>query len=167
MRTIVALVVTISLFAVSPANVSSARQVQPASASATSIDDVLKSVRGGLQGERADIIAKNVSLTSDQAAKFWPIFASYQKEQNAIMDDQLRDIQRFIEEFDRMDDAGALALINGHFARDARMNALRMQWLGEFQKAIGAKLAVRVMQIDRRLSLVHQLQFASKIPLSY
>ena len=45
------------------------------------------------------------------------------------------------------------------------MNALRKKWLGDFQKAVGTKLAVRVMQIDRRLSLAHQLQFTSKIPL--
>jgi hypothetical protein len=47
------------------------------------------------------------------------------------------------------------------------MNALRQKWFGEFQKVLGTKLAVRAMQIDRRLSLVYQIQFASRIPLSY
>ena len=47
------------------------------------------------------------------------------------------------------------------------MNALRKKWLGEFNKVLGAKLAVRVMQIDRRLSLAHQLEFATRIPLSH
>ena len=39
------------------------------------------------------------------------------------------------------------------------------KWLGEFQKVLDAKTAARVIQIDRRLSLVHQLQFTEKIPL--
>jgi hypothetical protein len=47
------------------------------------------------------------------------------------------------------------------------MTTLRKKWLGEFQKVLGTKLAERVMQIDRRLSLAHQLQFASKIPLAH
>ena len=135
-------------------------------ADTTTIDDVLKAVRGDLQSTRAEIIAKNVTLTAAQAAKFWPLFESYQKEQNVIMDDQLKGLQQYIENFESLNDAGALGLINAHFDRDARMNALRKKWLGEFQNVLGAKLAVRVMQIDRRLSLVHQLEFAARIPLA-
>jgi Spy/CpxP family protein refolding chaperone len=144
-----------------------AQQVRTVATDPTPIDEVLQAVRADLQGERADILAKNLTLTSEQAAKFWPMYASYQKEQNAIMDDQLKAIQRYIESFDTLDDAGALGLINGHFQRDARMNALRQKWLAEFQKTLGTKLAVRAMQIDRRLSLAHQVQFAAKIPLAH
>ncbi len=142
---------------------------QPSSTliSSTTIDEVLEAVRADLQGERADIIAKNITLDSDQAAKFWPVYNAYQKEQNAIMDDQLKGIQRYIETFDKLDDAAALGLINAHFDRDARMNALRQKWFGDFQKALGTKLAVRVMQIDRRLSLAHQTRFTARIPLAH
>jgi Spy/CpxP family protein refolding chaperone len=134
-------------------------------ATVTTMDDVLQAIRGDLQNDRADILAKNMSLTSEQAAKFWPMYEKYQSEQNVIMDDQLRGIQRYIESYETLDDAGALGLINGHFDRDARMNTLRQKWFGDFQKVLGTKLAVRAMQIDRRLSLVHQIQFASRIPL--
>ncbi|HET6955477.1 MAG TPA: hypothetical protein VFI56_02820 [Vicinamibacterales bacterium] len=135
--------------------------------SSTTIDEVLEAVRADLQGERADIIAKNITLDSEQAAKFWPVYNAYQKEQNIIMDDQLKGIQRYIETFDNLDDAAALGLINAHFDRDARMNALRQKWFGDFQKALGTKLAVRVMQIDRRLSLAHQTRFTARIPLAH
>ena len=145
----------------------SAQQTRTVGVPATTTEEVLQAVRSDLQGSRADIIAKNVTLTADQAARFWPMFDSYQKEQNVIMDEQLRGIQRYIENFDTLDDAGALGLITAHFDRDARMNALRQKWLGEFRKALGTKLAVRVMQIDRRLSLAHQIQFTAKIPLAH
>jgi hypothetical protein len=42
---------------------------------------------------------------------------------------------------------------------------LRQAWLPEFLKVLPAKLAVRVLQLDRRVSLSQQLQFTSKIPL--
>jgi hypothetical protein len=74
--------------------------------------------------------------------------------------------QRFVETFDSLDDVGALGLINAHFDRDMRMVALRQKELGDFQQVLGTKLVVRVMQIDRRLSLSHQLQFTAKIPLA-
>jgi hypothetical protein len=133
----------------------------------TTMDDVLQAIRGDLQGDRADILAKNMTMSSEVAAKFWPMFEKYQSEQNAIMDDQLRGIQRYIENSDTLDDAGALVLINAHFDRDGRMNVLRQKWFGEFQKVLGTKQAVRAMQIDRRLSLVHQMRFAASIPLAH
>ena len=141
------------------------QQAQPAAYTPTNIDEVLKAVRYDLQSQRADVMAKNLTLDASQAAKFWPLFDAYQKEQNVIMDGQLKDIQQYIENADKMDDATALALINAHLDRDAKMVALRQKWLGQFRDAVGAKVAARMLQIDRRLSLVQQIQFASKIPL--
>jgi Spy/CpxP family protein refolding chaperone len=146
-----------------------AQQVRPASTTPapTSIDEVLTAVRADMQANRSDVMAKNLSLTAGQAASFWPVYDAYQKEQNVIMDEHLRGIQRYIESFDQLDDAGALALIKSHLDRDARMNALRQKALGDFQKVLGAKLAVRAIQIDRRLSMVYQIQVAAKIPLAH
>jgi Spy/CpxP family protein refolding chaperone len=130
------------------------------------VDEVLNAVRSDLQSSRADVVAKNITLTAEQAAKFWPVFEAYQKEQNVIMDEQMKGIQKYVDSFETLDDAGALALIHAHFDRDTRMTALRQKWLDEFQKVLPTKTAVRVMQIDRRLSLVHQAEFAARIPLS-
>ena len=132
---------------------------------APTVDDVLKTMRADLQANRADLMAKNMSLTAEQAAKFWPVFEKYQKEQNVIMDEQLKGIQKYADGYQTLDDATALALINAHFERDAKMNALRQKWLAEFQKVLPTRLAVRAMQIDRRLSLLAQLQIAAQIPL--
>jgi hypothetical protein len=143
-----------------------ARQAPSANTGPT-VDEVLTAVRADLQANRADLMAKNLTLTAEQAAKFWPLYSAYQKEQNVIMDDQLKGIQRYIESFDKLDDAGALGLMQAHLDRDAKMVGLRQKWLGDFQKAVGAKLAVRAMQIDRRLSLAYQLQTVAQIPLAH
>ncbi|HET7241642.1 MAG TPA: hypothetical protein VFI77_10790 [Gemmatimonadales bacterium] len=129
------------------------------------VDDVIQAMRLDLQSSRADILAKNMQLTAEQAAKFWPVFNAYQKEQNVIIDDQLKDIMKYVQSYDSLSDAGALALMQAHFTRDTKMNALRQKWLGEFQKVLPTKLAVRAMQIDRRLSLAAQTEVTSRIPL--
>ena len=168
MRNTLAFSAAVCLFSVSAIAWTAAQQKKPGpSVAETPIEDVLKAVRADLQGDRADIVAKNMTLNSEVAAKFWPMYQGYQTEQNAIMDEQLKGIQRYIESFDTLDDAGAVGLITAHFNRDERMNALRQKWFGEFQKVLGPKLAVRAMQIDRRLSLVHQIQFAARIPLAH
>jgi hypothetical protein len=141
-------------------------QVRPASTTPPpTIEEVVKTVRADLQATRAEMIAKNVTLSSEQAAKFWPVFEQYQKEQSAIMEAQMKGIQEYVDRSLQLDDAGAIGLMNAHLERDARMATLRQRWLGEFQKVLPTKLAVLVMQIDRRISLVHQLEFASRIPL--
>ena len=141
---------------------------QPASAttaSTPSLEEALKSYRADMQGTRADIMAKNLTLTADQAAKFWPVFQNYQKEQNTIMDAQLKSIHKYVEGYNTLDDAGALAMFNAHLDRDAKMTALRRHWLAEFQKVLPTKMAVRAMEIDRRLSLVAQTEVAAELPL--
>ena len=55
--------------------------------------------------------------------------------------------------------------MNGQLDRDAKVAAFRQKWFPEFQKVLPGKLATRFMQIDRRLSLVTQLQLASQIPV--
>jgi hypothetical protein len=142
-----------------------AQQASTTTAAAPTADDALKALRADLQSSRADIMAKNLTLTADQAAKFWPVFSAYQKEQNAIIDEQLKGIQKYVDSSETLDDAGALSLMKAHLDRDAKMLALRQKWLGEFQKVLPAKLAVRAMQIDRRLSLAAQMETAAAIPL--
>jgi len=129
------------------------------------VEEALKSMRADMQGTRADVMAKNLTLTAEEAAKFWPVFEKYQKEQNVIMDAQLKGIQKYAETYQTLDDAGALALLTAHLERDEKMTALRKQWLGEFQKVVPGKVAARAMQIDRRLSMLAQLELSSQIPL--
>jgi len=165
MRYSVALLAAVCLFSVVGVSGIAAQQAQPATTTPAVMDEMLAAVRSDMQATRADVMAKNLPMTAAQAAKFWPVYEAYQKEQNTIMDDHLKGVQRYIEGFDTLDDAGALALIKAHLDRDERMDALRQKALVDLQRAVGTKLAARAIQIDRRLSLAYQLQIVSKIPL--
>ena len=153
------------LFAAAAQAQAPAKQTSATTQSGEKVEDVIQAMRLDLQSSRADIMAKNMTLSAEQAAKFWPVFDAYQKEQNGIIEGQLRDIKKYVESYDTLSDASALALMQAHFARDTKMNALRQKWLGEFQKVLPTKLAVRAMQIDRRLSLAAQTEVTSRIPL--
>ena len=165
MRNSVAILAAVCLFNVVGVSGIAAQQAQPVSTTPAAVDETLAAYRADLQASRADVIAKNLAMTAAEAAKFWPVFDAYQKEQNVIMDDHEKGVQRYIEAFDTLDDAGALALIKAHLDRDERMNVLRQKVLLDLQRAVGTKLAARAVQIDRRLSLVYQLEIVSKIPL--
>src|SRR5262249_42526489 len=88
-----------------------------------SVDDALKAMRADMQSTRADLMAKNLTLTAEQAAKFWPVYNSYQKEQSVIMDEQLKNIQKYADSYATLDDASAKAYVTATLDRDAKMTA--------------------------------------------
>jgi Spy/CpxP family protein refolding chaperone len=163
---LVAAAVLVATTRSSAAQAAAPQAAAPQAATPTpSVEEVLKSMRSDMQSTRADIIAKNLSLTADQAAKFWPVFNAYQKEPNVIMDAQLKSMQDYVDHYATLDDAAARTFINSHLERDAKMTALRQHWLAEFEKVVPIKVAARAMQIDRRLSNLAQLEISSQLPL--
>lgn len=126
---------------------------------------VLADFRADLQAVRSDVLAKNISLTAAEAAKFWPLYEKFQAEQSVIMDAQLKGTQAFAEAYEKLDAAAALKYLDVLLTRDEAMAALRRKWLPEFQKVVSATAAARVIQIDRRLSQALQVQLSSQIPL--
>ena len=139
----------------------------PAKPAAAPVDTAkaLADFRADMQAKRSDVMAKNLSLSADQAAKFWPLYEKYQAEQNAIIDAQLKGTVDYADNYDKLDDAHALAFIEMLMKRDEAMAALRRKWLPEFQKVVPTTTAVRVIQIDRRLSNIGQVALSSQIPL--
>lgn len=132
---------------------------------AAEISKALDSLRSDLQAVRSDVIAKNVKLTTAEAAKFWPLYEKYQAEQNDIMDTQLKGIKEYAANYDKMDDGKALAYLDSLLKSDEAMAALRRKWLPQFQKIVSGSTAVRIIQIDRRLSQSVQVDLSAQIPL--
>ncbi len=135
------------------------------SVSAPEPEKVMEQFRNDLQAKRADLMAKGMTLTADQAAKFWPMFETFQKEQSAIVDGQLQATQKFADRYGNLTDADAMQYVNALLQRDAKMHDLRQKWLGKFQTVVPPKIAARAIQIDRRLGLTTQIALSSQIPL--
>jgi len=142
-------------------------QAAPAPAAPATADQkaTLQSIEKDLLTARADIISKNLGLTADQASRFWPVYEKYQAELKGIIDTQLQSVKKYAENYQTLTDAQAIELADATLDRDSSMAALRKKWFPEFQKILPGKVAARFMQIDRRLSLLTQLELASQIPL--
>ena len=128
-------------------------------------EQVVAEFRTDLMAKRADIMAKGLTLTSDQAAKFWPLFEQFQKEQDVIVNEQIESIKAYADHFENLTDADALTYVKQLLTRDQKMLDLRSKWLEKFQKVVPIKTAARAIQLDRRLSNVAQIQLSQQIPL--
>ena len=137
----------------------------PQAQAAPTQEEIVADFRNDLMAKRADVIAKGLTLTSDQAAKFWPLFDAYQKEQDVIVNEQLEQVKAYADHFQSLSDEDALNYLNSLLTRDQKMLDLRRKWLAKFQKVVSAKTAARAIQIDRRLSIVTEIRMSQQVPL--
>lgn len=154
----------LTLAAVALAFAASAFAADPPAAAPTQ-EQVIAQFTKDLQATRADIMAKGMTLTADQAAKFWPLYQQFQHEQDAIVNGQITATQAYADHFATLTDTDALGYINALLDRDAKMHDLRVKWLAKFQTVVPAKVAARAIQLDRRVSQVAQVKVSSQIPL--
>jgi hypothetical protein len=128
-------------------------------------EEAISQFRNDLMADRADVMAKGLKMTADEAAKFWPLFEGFQKEQSAIVETQVKALKDYADQFKTLSDADALSYVNSLLELDQKMHDLRVKWLKKFQTAVPPRTAAGAIQLDRRLSHVTQVQLASQIPL--
>src|SRR3974390_1412483 len=138
-KSLMVTIVYLSLLA--PAWAADAPPTKSASAEPVNVDQALSKFRNEMQSVRADLVAKGLTLSADQAAKFWPLFEQYQNEQNVIIDTQLKLVHTYVANYDKLTDADALAFVKGLLDRDGKMQALRATWLDKFQTVVSAGTA--------------------------
>jgi len=110
-------------------------------------------------------MAKGLTLNAEQAAKFWPMFDAFQKEQKAIIDEQLKSLVEYRDTYKTISDADAMAYVNSLLERDQKIHDLRVKYLTKFQTVVPTRVAARAIQLDRRLGLVGQVKVSSQVPL--
>lgn len=128
-------------------------------------EQIVAGFRTELMARRADVMAKGLTLTSEQAARFWPLFDQFQKEQDLVVNDQIQATDQYAKNYENLSDEGAIEYVNSLLGRDKKMYDLRVKWLAKFKTVIPPAMAARAIQLDRRLGNVTQVQLSQRIPL--
>ncbi len=128
-------------------------------------DQDVEMLRSNLRAQRKQIMAENMTLTADEATKFWPIFDQYRKEAIKPNDTRWQVIKEYAANYNTMTDAQAQDYMNRANAVDEQLLALRMKYVPVFEKVISAKKTALWYQIDRRIDLLINLQLSSEIPM--
>lgn len=128
-------------------------------------EQVIANFKADMFAKRADIIAKSLTLTAEQAARFWPLFDQYLKEQEPNINAQIEATRAYAAEYEGLSAEAALACVNALLKRDQQIHDLRAKWLKKFQPVMPATTAARAIHLDRRLSNLTQVQLSAQIPL--
>ena len=129
------------------------------------LDKDVSLLRQDLRSQKKQLIAANLSLTADEATKFWPVYDQYAAELQKIGDQKYALIKEYAQGFGSLTDEQALGLAKRSLAQDEQVTALRTKYLPIVNKVLPGKKAATFFQLDRRISLLMDLQLASEIPL--
>ena len=128
-------------------------------------DRDVEMLRANLRATRKQIMAENMTLTADEATKFWPIFDQYRREAIKPNDERWAVIKEYAANYTTMTDAQAQNDMERSTAVDQQLLALRMKYVPIFEKVISAKKTALWYQIDRRIDLLINLQLSARIPM--
>jgi len=122
-------------------------------------------LRKDIRSQKKQLVAQNLKLTDAEATKFWPIYDRYTAELVKINNKKYAAIQDYADHYGTLSDQQAMSLMKQWQEVDIATAQLRAKYLPIIAEAIGGKNAATFAQIDRRLTLMIELQLSSRIPL--
>jgi len=128
-------------------------------------DSDIALLRHNVQAEKMQIITKTMQFTEAEAAAFWPLYREYAHEQEQIGNKRYRTIKDYAANYDQMTDAKAGELTRKILDVERSTYETRSKYLPRFEKVLTPKRAAKFFQVDRRLSLMIDLELSAAIPL--
>jgi len=118
-----------------------------------------------IRSNRKALVAVNLNLTDDEAAKFWPIYDRYQKEINATGDRLVGVIQDYTANFSDLSNEKAMTLVEEYLTIEADRVKVRRSYVDEFAKVLPGRKVARFYQIENKMDAVMRYDLAATIPV--
>jgi hypothetical protein len=128
-------------------------------------DQQLALMRQNIQSIRQKLIADNLDLTVTEAAKFWPVYEGYSTDFGKIDEDRSVIVKEYSDSFGSVTDEQADNLIRRWLDTDIAAARLRQKYVPIIRTVLPGKKAATFFQLDRRISMMIDVQVMSQIPL--
>ena len=122
-------------------------------------------LRKDIKTNKVAIISDLMELTPDQAAKFWPLYNEYDKALTKLLDDRVRLIKSYADNYGSLTDQKAAEIATGVLNMEQGRIELKRQYLTKMGKSLTPKLAVRFLQIESQLEKIVDLQISASLPI--
>jgi len=146
-------------------SVASAQKSETPTSGSPGIEQEVQLLRSDIRSAKKQIVEENMKLTDAQAEKFWPVYDAYTQETTKQGDARYDLVKEYANNYVNMTDAEADSLVQQMATLDEQTATLRKQWIPKFRKVLTGKQTALFFQLDRRINLILDLQFAANIPL--
>lgn len=128
-------------------------------------DQELDLFRKDVRSMKKQIIALNMNLTDDEAVKFWPVYDKYTADLTTLYDRKYALLQSYAANYDTLTSEQADNYVTGRGEVEEAVMKLRLKYYPLFRQVLSGKSTALFFQMDWRLGLIMELQFASQTPL--
>ena len=135
--------------------------------SPTVTDEDIALLRQDIRAKKMQVIGQNMSLSDTEAQKFWPIYKHYADDLHEVNNSKYALLKQYADTWATMTDQNALIYVRHWMEVDAEAQALRLKYVPAVTQALPGKKAATFFQLDRRLSMMVDLQLFSQIPLAH
>ncbi len=146
-------------------SVALAQKSETAASGSTVSEQDIELLRSDLRSEKKQILAENMKLTKAQAQKFWPVYDAYTQETTKLGDARFALIKEYANSYENITDPQADSLVKKMAVLDEQTATLRAQWIPKFRDVLTGKQTALFFQLDRRITLLIDVQFAANIPI--
>ena len=122
-------------------------------------------LREDVRAQKMTIITRMMGFTPDEASRFWPVYADYDRELSALGNDRVGLIEDYAASYGSMTDERAAALVNRALDLEASRTDLKRQYFERFTAALSGRTAARFLQVENQLLMLIDLQIASSLPV--
>jgi len=135
--------------------------------SPTVSDEDIALLRKDIRAMKMQVIGENMSLSDPEAEKFWPIYKHYADDLHEVNNSKYSLLKQYAETWATMSDQDALIYVRHWMEVDAEAQALRLKYVPTVTQVLPGRKAATFFQLDRRLSMIVDLQLFSQIPLAH
>jgi hypothetical protein len=129
------------------------------------VDQQFALLRRDIRSVKKQLIAANLTLTDSEATKFWPVYDQYSTEVSKINDTRTALIKEYGDAYGSLTDEQADSLIRRWLDTDIAASELRRKYVSILRKVLDGRKAATFFQLDRRISMMIDLQLTSQLPL--
>lgn len=122
-------------------------------------------LRKDIRSKKKQLIAANLKLTEAEATKFWPVYDQYMQELIRINDRKYELIKQYSQNWGSITDDQAMIWLRDWLDVDTAVSQLRSKYVPIVRGVLPGKKAATFFQLDRRISMMIDLQVSSQLPL--
>jgi len=124
-------------------------------------------LRRDLRAAKMQVIGQNMTMSDEEAQKFWPIYNHYVKDLQEVNNQKYALLKQYAEMWETMSDADAMIYVRHWLEADGQAQALRLKYVPTVSQVLPGRKAATFFQLDRRLNMIIDLQLFSQIPLAH
>ena len=122
-------------------------------------------LRADIQTKKTDILQQNLTLSDEQAKKFWPLQRSYENDLAKLGDNRFEVIQEYAKNWHDLSDQTAKDLGKRYLDYQKKRVDLQSKYFDRMSKEISPTVAAKFFQIETQMEALIDLQIASFLPL--